>query len=148
MESTSLVSESDGTAITEKEMDSCFDDGKLKLTEFHDLLVMKRGFDPEKWGKYPCINHLTDGSDRETVNKAMEVVDKKFTKVKEAFIVDEANIAMKIGYCAAFTTYCCLCTAFTSCCIGPYFMKQYSEEMVDRNETYKNDLVTEMTKEE
>ena len=146
MESNALIKEFLPTQISDEDMNSCFNDGKLKLDAFRELLVARRHFDPSKWESYRCINHLTDGSDREDVEKAMQVVDERFKRIHDPFILAEAEIGTNIGYCAAFTYYCCLCTACLSCCIGPYFIKGYSEQLVERNEQFKRDLCTEYTK--
>ena len=77
-----------------------------------------------------------DGSSREDVNKALAKINEKYEKLKGPLVDEELSIVMKMGYCGAFTTYCCLCTAFTSCCIGPYFIQKYAGELVEKKQTF------------
>jgi hypothetical protein len=126
--------------ITESDLGECFADDKLKLDKFKDLLVAKRDMKVEKWDKYPCLAGVSAESNRDSINKVMAKVNEKYDKCHDAMMKDEMELATKMGYCAAFTTYCCLCTAFTSCCIGPYFISGYTQDMMMRKEQYSKEL--------
>jgi hypothetical protein len=67
------------------------------------------------------------------LEKIRAAYDVEKTRVQE----EEMAIAVKMAYCGSFTIYCCLCTAFTSCCIGPYFMAGQAEQLAECSDATK-----------
>ena len=135
-----MDNENEGTIITNDMVDACFLDGALKLDAFKKLLVEKRSMKLEKWEKYPATAPINANSSREDVDKCLAKINEKFDALQGQMVKDEVELVSKMAYCTAFMTYCCLCTAFTSCCIGPYFISGYAQQMEDRKEKFDFDL--------
>ena len=130
--------EENDSIISNEMVDACFADGALKLDDFKNLLSAKRSMKLEKWNQYPATAPINAGSSREDVDKCLDKINKTFEALQMEMVKDEIDLVAKMAYCTAFMTYCCLCTAFTSCCIGPYFISGYAQQMQDRKEKYES----------
>jgi len=126
--------------ITGEEVKSLFTGDKLNLDGLKQLLSQKRQMKVDKWDTYVDFKDISESSTQADLEAALRSVEVKHKEEKDRFVKEEMEIAVKMGYCAAFTIYCCLCTAFTSCCIGPYFSATYMKEMEERKEKYDADL--------
>ena len=126
--------------ITGEEVKALFTGDKLNLDALKQLLSQKRDMKVDKWDTYVDFKDISESSTQADLDVALKSVEAKHKEEKDRLIKDEMAIAVKLGYCGMFTIYCCLCTAFTSCCIGPYFSANYMKEMEERKEKYDADL--------
>lgn len=105
--------------------------GKADIEGLKSLLAAKALMTEETFHKINVLESLTPESSHETISNAVKQVSAVYNKEQEELALAEMEVLKKLSMCAAFTMYCCLCTVFTSCCIGPYFATEYAKELAE-----------------
>lgn len=124
-----------GAEITKEDIEGVFPKGdapkNLDVEGLKGLLRVKALMTEETFAKCPALAGLTAASSIEDVEKALAPIKSAYKTEASALALLEMEVIQKIAMCGMFSVYCCLCTAFTSCCIGPVFVAKYTEELVE-----------------
>ena len=107
---------------------------KIDVDGFHELLKARSLMNEDTIEKCELVKNVTADTSVKDFTAVCNKVNDAYKTHKNYIADKEYELIGNITMCSVFTTYCCLCTAFTSCCIGPYYMYQYSaqlEELTD-----------------
>ena len=110
---------------------------KADIDGLKSMLQAKALMTEETFNKVGVLSALTPESSYEEVQAAVNKVKDVYDAKQVVLMGAEMEVLNKLSLCAAFTVYCCLCTVFTSCCIGPYYTAQYVQELGDLTDSDK-----------
>lgn len=103
---------------------------KIDVDGFHELLKARSLMEETTIERSELVKSVTPDMSMKDFTDVCNKVNNTYKTHKNYIADKEYELIGNITMCSVFTTYCCLCTAFTSCCIGPYYMYQYNDQLM------------------
>ena len=115
---------------------------KIDVDGFHELLKARSLMTKETISSSALVQSVTSDTSIKDFTGVCNKINNVYKTHKDYIQDKELELIGNSTMCAVFTLYCSICTVGLSCCIGPYFMSQYTAELekVTDDETFRNVL--------
>ena len=115
---------------------------KIDVDGFHELLKARSLMRTSTISTCGIVQSVKPDTSIKEFTAVCNKINSAYKTHKDYIQDKELELIGNSTMCAVFTLYCSLCTAGISCCVGPYFMSQYTAELekVTDDEAFKNAL--------
>ena len=115
---------------------------RIDVDGFHELLKARSLMTESTISRCEIVQSVKPDTSIKDFTAVCNKVNSAYKTHKDYIQDKELELIGNSTMCAVFTLYCMICTVGISCCVGPYFMSQYSAELekVTDDEAFKTAL--------